>query len=102
MPDPVRSTTQCGAPCRSPSSSPDNSGAESIAQQPLLRPENHLTSRAVVVVRTDHGFPSRQCPTAPDTTHIRRSLTALPVLVSADLSSTLDQDGAAVLGRPRP
>jgi hypothetical protein len=37
------------------------------------------------------GSPPRQCPTAPDTTEFRRILAALPVLVTADLASTLDQ-----------
>ncbi|MBJ7336753.1 TniQ family protein [Mycolicibacterium sp.] len=37
------------------------------------------------------GSPPRQCPTAPDTSEFCRSLRALPVLVTADLGSTLDQ-----------
>lgn len=36
------------------------------------------------------GSPPRQCPTAPDTSEFCRGLRALPVLVTADLGSTLD------------
>lgn len=37
------------------------------------------------------GSPPRQCPTTPDTAGFRRLLAALPVLVTAELSSTLAQ-----------
>ena len=37
------------------------------------------------------GSPPHQCPTTPDTAEFRRLLAALPVLVTAELNSTLDQ-----------